>query len=65
MKTRLENTIIDLWHISRTALCTQSCTRYDRMQYIKTELLKTYPELIQGMTTKQIWFTIEDLTTVF
>jgi hypothetical protein len=56
----LENTIIELWHISRTALATQSCTRYDRMIYIKRSLIEFYPELIKGMSGKQIWFKIED-----
>jgi hypothetical protein len=60
MKTKLDNTIIELWHISRTALAGKSTSRYDRMIYIKSELLRTYPNLIQGMTGKQIWFAIED-----
>jgi hypothetical protein len=60
MKTQLDKTIIELWHISRTALAGQTSSRYDRMIYIKSELLRTYPNLIQGMTNKSIWFKIED-----
>lgn len=60
MKTQLDKTIIELWHISRTALAGKSTSRYDRMIYIKSELLRTYPNLIQGMTGKAIWFKIED-----
>jgi hypothetical protein len=57
---KLRNTIIDLWHISRIALATQDNGRHSRMTYVKTELLKTYPNLIKDMTIKQIWFAIED-----
>ena len=56
----LKNTITELWHISRTALATQSFTRYDRMIYIKKSLLEFYPEFVKGMSGKQIWFAIED-----
>lgn len=61
----LEKTIIDLWHISRVALATQEHGRYERMQYIKRELKERYAELIEGMTWKQVWFKIEELTRVF
>ena len=62
MKTELENTIINLWHLSKTALCKQEyCERWDRMLYIKKELYRTYPKLIEGMTNKQIWFKITDM----
>lgn len=60
MKTNLDKTIIELWNISRIALANQSCSRYDRMIYVKSELLRTYHQLVQGMTNKQIWFAIED-----
>jgi hypothetical protein len=60
MKTNLNNTICDLWNISRTALAGSDCSRYSRMIYIKSELIRTYPDLIKGMTSKQIWFAIED-----
>jgi hypothetical protein len=60
METQLNNAIIELWHISRTALAGQPSSRYDRMIYVKSELLRTYPNLIQGMTGKAIWFQIED-----
>jgi hypothetical protein len=56
----LNKTIIDLWHISRTALANQDTSRYSRMIYIKQELLRSYPALVEGMSNKQIWFAIED-----
>lgn len=59
-KTKLEKTIIELWHISRTALATKSQSRYDRMIYIKDELQKSYSTLIEGMSVKKIWLLIED-----
>lgn len=60
MKTALNQTICDLWNISRTALANSDTSRYSRMQYVKFELNRTYPNLIKGMTNKQIWFAIED-----
>lgn len=60
MKTRLDQTICDLWNVSRTALAGQDISRHSRMIYIKQELLRTYPKLVEGMTNKQIWFAIED-----
>jgi hypothetical protein len=60
MKTKLDQTICDLWNISRVALANGDTSRYSRMIYIKGELLRTYPDLIKGMTGKQIWFAIED-----
>lgn len=60
MKTKLDNTICDLWNISRTALADNDISRHSRMIYIKNELIRSYPELVKGMTNKQIWFAIED-----
>ena len=60
MKTKLDNIICDLWNISRTALAGSDCSRYSRMIYVKNELIKSYPELIEGMSSKRIWFAIED-----
>ncbi len=57
---KLTATIIELWHISRTALATQDTGRHSRMVYIKQELARTYPTLIEGMTSKKVWFAIED-----
>lgn len=67
MKTQLENKIIELWHISRTALSGMSTvpTRYDRMLYIKKTLSEQHPELITGMFSKHVWFAIEDCTMVY
>lgn len=59
MKTQLEKTICDLWHISRTALAKEYTSRHSRMIYIKNELIRTYPKLVEGMTNKQILFAIE------
>jgi hypothetical protein len=61
-KTLLQQAITDLWHTSRTALAGQSLnpSRYDRMQYVKRELNRTYPQLIDGMTGKAVWFAIDD-----
>lgn len=59
----LEETIIDLWHISRTALSGKSQTRWDRIQYINFELNRTYPTLIKNYSYKKLWLYIEELTT--
>jgi len=56
----LTNKIIELWNISRTALATQSASRYDRMIYVKNALQEHYPELISRLTPKYLWFAIED-----
>ncbi len=61
----LRKTIIDLWHISRTALAGSDHGRHSRMIYIKNSLLTHYPKLVEGMTNKQIWFEIEDNITVY
>jgi hypothetical protein len=62
-KDKLSQAINDLWYISRTALADQSDTgRYARMIYIKNELIRSYPTLIEGMTIKQVWFKIEEET---
>lgn len=60
MDKELQKVIIELWHISRTALCKQSCSTSDRMKYIRDELNRSYPDLIEGMTPKKIGFAIED-----
>ena len=62
MKTEINKTICNLWHLSRTALANSDTSRYSRMQYINFELNRTYPELIKGMSNKQVWFAIEDET---
>ena len=58
--TPLENAIIELWSISRTALATQDCSRHSRMLYVRDELKRTYPDRIKGMSNKKIWFAIEE-----
>lgn len=68
MKTELEKTIIELWHISRTALAGMPTvpTRHDRMSYIKRTLKEQYPALIASFKfDKHIWFEIEDTIRVF
>jgi hypothetical protein len=54
--------VYELWHISRTALATQSTTRYDRLQYIKRELIARYPELVKNYTPKRLWLEISEIT---
>lgn len=56
----LKATIAELWRISRTALATQDSSRHSRMTYVKKELINNHPELVKGMTNKQIWLEIED-----
>lgn len=59
-KTKLQLAITELWHTSRTALAGKVPSRYDRMQYVKSELNRSYPPLIDGMKAKDLWFAIED-----
>lgn len=60
---KLNKAIIDLWHVSLTALADQpSKTRWDRMNYVRNELTRSYPALIKDMSQKKIWFAIEDAT---
>ena len=63
MKSPLETRIIDLYHLARTALAGMPTvpSRYDRMIYVKKELLRSYPELIAGMGNKAVWFKIEEV----
>lgn len=58
----LQHTILDLWHISRTALAGGNSvpTRYDRMIYVKKELTARHADLVAGLTPKKIWLTIEE-----
>lgn len=60
MNTNLKNAILELWHISRTALATSSISRYDRMIYVKNELKRSYANLIENYSGKALWFEIED-----
>jgi hypothetical protein len=65
-KSKLQNKIIELWHISRTALSnvTSVPTRYERMTYVRDTLIKHNSDLIEGLSVKNIWFTIENTITV-
>ena len=56
----LKQTILELWHISRTALNSNSHSRYDRMIYIKNELYKSHSSLLDNLSSKKVWFFIED-----
>ena len=58
----LNDKIIMLWHISRTALATMPTvpSMHDRMLYIKDSLILHYPNTVKGMSNKQIWFAIEE-----
>lgn len=58
----LDKTIIDLWHISKTALCMGDCSRHSRMLYIKKELTERYTDLLKGLSGKQLWLHIEQVT---
>lgn len=59
----LQDLIVDLWHISKTALAGGEFvpTRYDRMSYIKKTLLEKYPERCPK-SMKQLWLDIEEFT---
>lgn len=63
-RTDLEKAIIDLWHVSRVALATHPTVakRYDRLLYVKNELLRSRPELVKDLTPKKIWFAVCDTT---
>jgi hypothetical protein len=62
MGETIEQVISNLWLISRTALATaQYRGRHSSMCYVKQELIKGYPRMVEGMTGKQIWFTIENI----
>lgn len=56
----LTDIIIELWHISRTALAGKDTSRHCRMIYIKNELLLRHSDLVSGMTAKKIWLSIEE-----
>ena len=65
-KTLLQSKILELWHISRTALANQNIpiSRYDRLLYIKNQLNKDNPELITKFSPKQLWLEISKTTLV-
>ena len=52
--------VIRLWHIARVA---GHNSRFDRLQYVKREYLKTHPEWLAKPTT--LWIEICDATLVF
>ncbi len=60
----LKDAIIDLWHLSKTALAGSGTvpSRSDRMSYVKKELIRSYPKLIEGKSPKTIWLDIEEVT---
>ena len=65
-KTPLQSKILELWHISRTALANQNIpiSRYDRLLYIKNQLNKDNPELITKFSPKQLWLEISKTTLI-
>ncbi len=65
-KKPLQSKILELWHISRTALANQNIpiSRYDRLLYIKNQLNKDNPELITKFSPKQLWLEISKTTLV-
>jgi hypothetical protein len=54
----LQQLIIELWHTSRIALATQDTSRYNRMLYVKRELLRSYPNVLAKYSPKQLWLEI-------
>jgi hypothetical protein len=60
MITKLNTVILQLWVTSRVALSGLLPTKYDRMVYIKRELVKHYPDLITAHTPKQLWVHIDE-----
>ncbi len=61
--TELKTRIVELFHLAKTALYNTDTipTKYDRMIYVKKELIRSYPETIAGLSPKTIWFTIQDI----
>jgi hypothetical protein len=69
---KLDIEIINLWHISRPALCMSVPSRHERMLYVKQALRDNYPELLKlvypgiftsaGTGSKALWLRIESLT---
>lgn len=53
--------IVDLWHISRTALADQDHGTYERKQYVCNELRKRYPELVSDLSGKRLWLTVNEV----
>ena len=66
IKSNLQNAILELWHISRTALSNTEGvpSRYERMIYVRDNLSEHYKELIDGLTVKNVWLTIGECITV-
>lgn len=60
--TEINSAILNLWQISRTALAGNSNipSRYDRMQYVKREMIANHYDLLTHIGTgKQLWLEIE------
>lgn len=53
----MKQEIIELWHIARISV---GNSRYDRMIYVKNEMLKKYPSL----SPKKLWLDIDQFTQV-
>ena len=60
MNDTTKDEIIRLWHIARVALDNPS--RFDRMQYVKTEYTKANPN---GLSGKRLWLAVDSYTRVF
>lgn len=56
----MRDELIRLWHLARVALDCPS--RYDRMQYVKSEYEKAHPGELSG---KALWQEIDAATRVY
>lgn len=59
----LTTKILELWHVSRTALAGQQSvpSRYDRIQYVKKPLVEYNSDMLTHIGKgKHLWFAIEE-----
>lgn len=61
-QTPFKKLVNELWNVSRTALAGSEypVTRYDRLQYIKKEIIKMNPKCIEGLSPKNLWLDISE-----
>ena len=63
MDEKLKAVIIELWHLSKTALVTSDTSRYSRMIYVKNTIQTHYRDFIVGLSNKELWLRIEEILT--
>lgn len=63
MDEKLKAVIIELWHLSKTALATGDTSRHSRMIYVKNTIQTHYRDLIVGLSNKELWLIIEETLT--